>query len=150
MNTCLLVAFAIAVYCPVHRMICLFTLRGFRVFGMRRRGKSYWFIHLATFSRVGTLNKSKLDYFNSTFVSALESAVQRGDRRIVFRSHLVRPGAIRLAAGTLTRHHCRYRVVPVEISRTERIGISLQMLLQEWRRVTVSKQGMMFVIDRQH
>ncbi|WP_170158903.1 hypothetical protein [Brenneria alni] len=116
------------------------------MFGMQHKRKLYWTIHLAPFSRVGSFNRARLHRFNTAFVSSLEDALCRGERSIVIRSHLMRTAEIKLALTVLANYPCHYHVVPVVFSRFEQVGITFQMLLQEWRLVAVPSSGFMIVI----
>ncbi len=105
-------------------------------------------IHLALFSKVGRLSKAQTRRFNAEFVSVLEKALGQHDCAVVLRSHLFRKPQIALAEGCLSKYDRKYRVVRVELSRFERVGIMLQMLMQEWRLVSVPNKGIMIVVSR--
>ncbi|GKV75883.1 hypothetical protein PEC106568_10570 [Pectobacterium carotovorum subsp. carotovorum] len=136
----------LALYCPIYSVICLLVpFKGFVISSMQHRKTRYAVIHLALFSRIGHLNKTQLRKFNSAFVSSLQLALQK-KRTIVFRSHLMRGSQVRLAETVLAQYGHRYRVSKVTLSRTERVGITCQMLFQEWRPVRVPREGVMFVV----
>ncbi len=147
MNFLLAMILFLVLYCPIYSTLCLLVpFRGFSCSPLQHRGKRYAVIHLALFSRIGQLNKKKLQRFNMVFVLLLQRALQKENQSVIFRSHLMRTSQVRLAEKILAKYGRRYRVSIVTLSRTERIGITCQMLLQEWRLVVVPRDGVMIVV----
>lgn len=143
----LLLIASFALYCPIYSAICLLVpFKGFSVSSLKHRDIRYTVIHLALFSRVGHLNKKQLQRFNSAFVSTLQSALHKKSKSVVFRSHLMRTSQVRLAERVLAQYGYRHRVSTIVLSRAERVGITCQMLLQEWRVVRIPREGVMIVI----
>ncbi len=136
----------LVLYCPLYSVICLLVpFKGFAISSLKHRKTRYMVIHLAVFSRIGNMNKAQLQKFNFAFVTVLQQALQK-NRPIVFRSHLMRASQVKLAETVLAKYGHSYRVSKVILSRTERIGITCQMLFQEWRLVRVSRGGVMIVV----
>lgn len=140
----------LVLYCPIYATLCLLMpFKGFSNSPLRHRGKQYAVIHLALFSRIGQLNKKKLQRFNVAFVSLLQRTLQKENQSVIFRSHLMRANQVRLAEKVLAKCGRRYRVSRIVLPRTERIGITCQMLLQEWRLVFIPRDGVMIVVPVQ-
>lgn len=142
-----LITATLVLYCPIYSVICLIVpFKGFSLSEMKHGKKLYAVVHLALFSRIGHLNQSRVRKFNSAFVSTLQHALQEKRHSIIFRSHLMRASQVQLAVSVLAKSGRRYRVFTVVLSRSERVGIVCQMLLQEWRLVAIPHEGIMIVI----
>lgn len=142
-----LIAITLVLYCPIYTVICLIVpFKGFSLSYMKHRRQRYTVIHLALFSRIGHLSRSRLRKFNRAFVSTLQHALQEKRQSIIFRSHLMRASQVQLAENVLAKSGRRYRVFNIVLSRSEQVGIVCQMLLQEWRLVAIPPEGTMIVV----
>lgn len=137
--------------CPVFSLLCLLTpWRGFRSGRFIHRYRHYTTMHLSTFDRVGHLNRQQATRFHRSFLLTLDEILNRTDNPVFFTSHLLRPVHLRSMEALLARAvpERRWRKCSVHISRGVRVGIQLQMLLQEWRWITVPDTGVLVVIHR--
>lgn len=145
------VVVCLVLYCPCFTLLSLVTpWKGFTVFSMTHRGRQYWAVHLALLDRVGTMNRQRTRRYHQAFVQTLENALARPVRPVFFRSHLMRPAQVALACQVLShRAGYRCRIVSVTLPRWERFAMVAQMLLQEWRVISLpSEQAVMVVIYR--
>lgn len=140
---------AVLLLCPVFALICFLTpWRGFRAGRVTHRHRHYATMHLSTFDRVGRLDRQQATRFHQSFLSTLKEMLHETDNPIFFTSHLLRPVHLRSMKTLLAREtpDRRWRKRFVHISRVVRVGIQLQMLLQEWRWIIVPDTGVLVVI----
>ena len=140
---------ALLLYCPMMTFISAITpWKGFRISTARRRNGRYTTLHLSIYDRVGHLSRRRAARFHHSFINTLQQALQQGDGPVFFTSHLMRPAHMKSMTALLTplagTH--RWRCVPVTVPRAVRTGIRLQVLLQEWRWMTVPATGALVVI----
>lgn len=143
---------ALLLYCPA--MVILSTLtpwQGFRISSITHRGRRYKTLHLATLDPIGTLNRDRANQFHRSFATQLGNALRDGSSPIVFTSHLLRPAHLRSMKIVLltAARPPRWRCANVRMSRWVRTGIRIQVLIQEWRWITVPPTGVMVVIHPQ-
>lgn len=145
----LITSVALLLYCPVMALICILTpWQGFRTATMQRRNKRYNTLHLSIYDRVGCLNRHRSIRFHKSFIATLSKILKHENTPVYFMSHLLRPTHFRsmrevLASQAPSR---RWRSCQVKIPRVIRIGIRVQILLQEWRWITVPETGVLVVI----
>ncbi|ECE0739796.1 hypothetical protein ADU00_11410 [Salmonella enterica subsp. enterica] len=134
-------------YCPCFTLLASFRRgKGFSVFTLKHRGKRWRVIHLSVCERVGRMNRRRVRFYHHAFVRVLNETLQNSEP-VVFRSHLMRPAQVRLACKTLMSTRRRYYIVTVSIPSYERMLITLQMLLQEWRFIRIPSQGVLMVLS---
>lgn len=92
------------------------------------------------------MNRRRVRFYHHAFVRVLNETLQNSEP-VVFRSHLMRPAQVRLACKTLMSTRRRYYIVTVSIPSYERMLITLQMLLQEWRFIRIPSQGVLMVLS---
>lgn len=142
---------AILLLCPIFAVLCFLTpWRGFRTGWASHRHRRYATMHLSTFDRVGHLDRQQAMRFHKSFLSTLDEILYRTDSPVFFTSHLLRPVHLRNMELLLAHQASerRWRKCSVRISRGVRVGIQLQMLLQEWRWITVPDTGVLVVITQ--
>lgn len=143
---------ALILYCPAMGILSALTpWQGFRISSITHRRRRYKTLHLATLDRIGKLNKKRANQFHRSFTKQLGNAVRDNSSPIVFTSHLLRPihlRSMRIILST-TAAPLRWRCSNVKISRWVRTGIRIQILIQEWRWITVPSTGVMVVIRPQ-
>ena len=108
----------------------------------------YTTLHLSVYDRVGHLSPRRAARFHRSFLTTLLRAVETGKRPVFFTSHLMRPAHMKSMTALLqpmTDTH-RWRRRAVTIPRYVRNGIRLQILIQEWRWITVPETGALVVI----
>lgn len=147
----IVVAFALflSLYGPVTTLISILKpWQGFLVRKTRHRNRPYVTLHLSGYDRVGHLNRRRAARLHRDFLSSLRCALLQGNTPVYFTSHLMRPAHMKsmtaLLASLPSSHPWRCRAVT--LSRAVRTGIWLQMLLQEWRWITVPEKGVLVVI----
>lgn len=139
---------ALFLYCPAMFVISTVTpWKGFRIASVKHRGRRYKTLHLATLDRIGRMNRHQANKFHCGFINRLASALSDDSAPVYFTSHLLRPSHLRsmkmmLSATATYRWHCRSVTIP----RGVRVGIRMQILLQEWRWITVPASGVLVVI----
>ncbi|MEG5552384.1 hypothetical protein UXO11_22675 [Enterobacter wuhouensis] len=140
---------ALLLYCPLMTLISFITpWKGFRTSTVRRKNRFYTTLHLSIYDRVGHLNLRRAARFHRSFLSTLERALHQNAKTVFFTSHLMRPAHMKTMTALLKsmedthRWHCRDVTIPLHI----RNGIRLQIFIQEWRRITVPKTGVLVVI----
>lgn len=139
---------ALILYCPTMAILCAITpWKGFRISSIRHRGRRYKTLHLAALDRVGAMNRHQATKFHRSFITQLTKAIRDDSDPVFFTSHLLRPAHVRSMKMTLsatpTHHlHCRKVRIPPGI----RTGIRIQILIQEWRWITVPPTGALVVI----
>lgn len=145
----LIAAVALLLYCPVMTLVCILTpWQGFRSATMQRRNKRYNTLHLSTYDRVGYLNRHRSVRFHKSFLATLSKILKHENTPVYFTSHLLRPTHFRSMRGILASEAPlrRWRSCQVKIPKVIRIGIRVQILLQEWRWITVPETGVLVVI----
>lgn len=135
-------------YCPAMFILSAITpWKGFRITSVKHRGQRYKTLHLATLDRIGKLGRHQANKFHRSFITQLRKAIREDSVPVYFTSHLLRPAHVRsmkmtLSAVSTHRWHCRR----VRIAPGIRIGIRIQILVQEWRWITVPSTGVLVVI----
>ncbi|QXB24125.1 hypothetical protein [Lelliottia amnigena] len=122
--------------------------KGFCIATVRRHTGRYTTLHLSVYDRVGHLSPRRAARFHRSFLTTLLRAVETGKRPVFFTSHLMRPAHMKSMTALLqpmTDTH-RWRRRAVTIPRYVRNGIRLQILIQEWRWITVPETGALVVI----
>lgn len=145
----LIVGLTLLLFCPSMTLLSTLTpWRGFRLAHVRHRRQAYLTLHLSTYDRVGHLSRQRAARFHQSFLGTLTTALRSEQTPVYFTSHLLRPAHLRSMAILLAteaperRWHCQ----PVSIPPAVRTGIRIQILLQEWRWITVPKTGVLVVI----
>lgn len=136
-------------YGPFMMLISTITpWKGFRTAKVLRHTGCYTTLHLSVYDRVGHLTPRRATRFHLSFLTTLLQAVESGNNPVFFTSHLMRPTHMKSMTNLLKQmedtHRWRCHTVP--IPRAVRNGIRLQILFQEWRRITVPETGVLVVI----
>lgn len=143
------VPLTLLLYCPIMTIACAVTpWKGFRAASVRHRNKYYTTLHLSTLDRVGHLNIRRAARFHRSFLDTLLLALQRSSAPVYFISHLIRPAHMKsmtVLMGKMDDRH-RWRCTTVSIPPIVRNGIRLQMLVQEWRWISVPETGVLVLI----
>lgn len=145
----LIIGLTLVLYCPFMTLLCILTpWQGFRLARVQHRRQTYLTLHLSIYDRVGHLNRRRAARFHRSFLTTLTAALQQEPTPVYFISHLLRPAHLRSMTVMLTTAMpaCRWHCLPVRIPQCVRTGITIQILLQEWRWVTVPKTGVLVVI----
>ncbi|HEY4436081.1 MAG TPA: hypothetical protein VGN40_07945 [Lelliottia sp.] len=136
-------------YCPIMTIVSAVTpWRGFRTASVRHRKTYYTTLHLSVYDRVGHLSLRRAARFHRSFLATLQLALQRNSDPVYFTSHLMRPAHMKSLAVLMSKmsETHRWRCSTVTIPSVVRNGIRLQILVQEWRWITVPETGVLVLI----
>ncbi|MGJ3289493.1 hypothetical protein [Klebsiella sp. PL-2018] len=145
----LIFIFSLVLLGPVMFVICLLTpWRGFRLATARRHRRRYITLHLSSFDRVGHLDRVRARLFHDSFLAAMEKALAHRERPVFFVSHLLRPSHRRSLRDMMSSRYPerRWRCRQIPLRRSVRYAIRIQMLLQEWRWITVPDTAWLVVV----
>ncbi|EAQ9805011.1 hypothetical protein DAL45_13100 [Salmonella enterica subsp. enterica serovar Enteritidis] len=132
----------------MYLLSCLAPRKGFIVSQVTHRKKHWLTLHLAPFDRVGHLDRRQAYCFHQRFLERLAEALHTDTLPVFFKSHLMRPVHMRTMHNLL---HTRFRnarcfCIRVPLPPAVRAGIRFQVLVQEWRWITVPETGILVVI----
>lgn len=122
--------------------------KGFRTSSVRHRKRRYTTLHLSIYDRVGHLTPRRAARFHRSFLTTLQLAIRKNSGPVYFTSHLMRPAhmkSLKTLMASMEDTH-RWRCIAVTLTPVVRNGIRLQILVQEWRWITVPETGVLVLI----
>ncbi|HGB0710384.1 TPA: hypothetical protein ACIT4J_003767 [Salmonella enterica subsp. enterica serovar Typhimurium] len=132
----------------MYLLSCITPRKGFIVAQVTHRKKHWLTLHLAPLDRVGHLDRRQACCFHQRFLLRLAEALHTDTLPVFFKSHLIRPVHMRTMNNLL---HTRFRnarcfCIRVPVHPVARAGIRFQVLVQEWRWITVPETAILVVI----
>ena len=139
----------LVLYCPFMTLVSAVTpWKGFRAGTVHHRKRCYTTLHLSVYDRVGHLRPRRAARFHRSFLTTLQLALRKSSGPVCFTSHLMRPAhrkSLTTLMASMSETH-RWRSTRINLPAVVRNGIRLQMLVQEWRWITVPKTGVLVLI----
>ncbi|EDO3332292.1 hypothetical protein LVO39_004164 [Salmonella enterica] len=118
----------LVLYCPCYMLQSVIgRQKGFSVFTLRHRGRSWRVVYLTARERAGRMSRYRVKFYHHAFQRALNEALQTGGGSLPLTPDASRGGQTLMP--TRRRHH----IVMVNIPLYEHRLMALLMLLQEWR-----------------
>ncbi|EBT5359770.1 hypothetical protein CLK33_18030 [Salmonella enterica] len=132
----------------MYLLSCLAPRKGFIVSQVTHRKKHWLTLHLAPLDRVGRLDRRQAYCFHQRFLERLAETLHTDTLPVFFKSHLMRPVHMRTMHNLLyTRfRNARCFCIRVPLHPAVQAGIRFQVLIQEWRWITVPETGILVVI----
>lgn len=132
----------------MYLLSCLAPRKGFIISRVTHRKKHWLTLHLAPLDRVGHLDRRQAYGFHQRFLQRLAEALHTDTLPVFFKSHLMRPVHMRTMHNLLNTRfrNARCFCIRVPLHPAARAGIRFQVLVQEWRWITVPETGILVVI----
>ena len=113
---------------------------------LRKKKKGCYWIHLQPWLKTGHLGLRRLSCLWQELIATLRLTLIDSPRPIVMSSHLLRPNRITRLRHHFPAKHYLFHIIKRPVGRTERVGLQIVTLLNEWRWFTPSVNGAVVII----